>query len=775
MLPADLNDEQRAHFAHEHPTDLDSGPSSPSSAAHASTSTFYNSSRRRSKSASHNRSNASADGSPSSHLLARLVASEEEVREINATLIVTSERLEAESSRANAAERRALDYFHRLRIATENRERAEQESARLREELKLYKLQLENAQKEIFRAQDIIDQVAAQRNEAEAEAARSRTKARKLQEEKLVMLAREEGRMMGYREGLSMGRRIGYDEENFDGDDNGEDLTDDERNDPRARVQLRSSASIRQPPMRAESAPPVRTFETALHAPLPIPSHINPDRSRTPSHENPPFCLRITSIPQPRHGSQDLIPVPRTFLYHPRTNRDMPVPSSPGSVATEIQDNRHIREPEPTPIPPPIRSRDYAYQSSVPAPIQHPRTASITSHTSTHLSQYDLVNKRPGSSLRNEIYLGRAGSGTQPSRPSTRNEHRDDESRHSSRTEAESIVEQWRADSDTATPPRNPPRSFTPSSASHPRRPPNFYYRPREIVTPTPLGDVGEDPVPTESTATQPRPLPSEDSGSQTAARSRSPLEYLRKRFRQRSSSSSTGVPDIVGRTTGKSVPSEPETSHSPSATITAQPELLSPDTANRPLPQDDSQSQPQVIITTHHLHTNMLGHPLHPGQPGSFPIHRSKVPTGIEIKTGIATATANERETATAVATPIHPPTTVPTQTPAVPNPNPSPRSSPDARTRPRPHRRTPPRCTCTPHPHPHPQALPSGIHADADTERVEFTREGGRRGRRDERYDRGRGNGGAVRSGTATTGCDVSRAAASSTNVASAAPRTR
>lgn len=228
-------------------------------------------SRRRSKPASHHRSRSTTDGSSSSHLLARLVSREEEVREINAALVVTSERLEGESSRANAAERRALDYFHRLRIATENRERAEQESARLQEELKLYKLQLDNAQKEIFRAQDIINQVASQRNEAEAEAARARTKARKLQEEKLVMLAREEGRRMGYKEGLSIGRRIGYDEgrgcrltgpsdrpphhplslELHDSDENVlelDDATDEERNDPRSDVQLRSGASIRQQP-----------------------------------------------------------------------------------------------------------------------------------------------------------------------------------------------------------------------------------------------------------------------------------------------------------------------------------------------------------------------------------------------------------------------------------------------------------------------------------------------------------------------------------------------
>lgn len=125
---------------------------------------------------------------------------------------MANDRLETETSRANAAERRALEYFSRLKSTTESKDRSDQEAARLREELKLYKLQLENAQKEIFRAQDIINQVSVQRNEAEADAARARTKARKLQEEKLVMLAREEGRREGYQEGLSKGRRMGFQE-----------------------------------------------------------------------------------------------------------------------------------------------------------------------------------------------------------------------------------------------------------------------------------------------------------------------------------------------------------------------------------------------------------------------------------------------------------------------------------------------------------------------------------------------------------------------------------
>lgn len=64
---------------------------------------------------------------------------------------------------------------------------------------------------------------------------------------------------------------------------------------------------------------------------------------------------------------------------------------------------------------------------------------------------------------------------------------------------------------------------------------------------PTPLEDDGtrtRTPVPTESTATRPHPLP--DDPASHPAPTRSPLDYLRKRFRQRPSSGSSGIPDIV-------------------------------------------------------------------------------------------------------------------------------------------------------------------------------------------------------------------------------------
>ncbi|KAF8550401.1 hypothetical protein OG21DRAFT_1487788 [Imleria badia] len=714
------NNSSRVHLAHEHHHDLDSSPSSPSSG----TPTFFDS-HGRSKLASHQRSPTATDGSRSSHLIARLVSLGEEVREISAATVITTKHLEAETSRANAAERRALRH---LRIATENRERAEQESARLREALELCKLQLENAQKDIFRAQDIIDQgasqrndhrpaqlaivdqqrelmrymsglhdwlardvqdrqaelrgvtarvdqlredlgrlgvgagpgvpipqpqPASQRNEAEAEAARARTKTKKLQEEKLMMLAREEGRRMGYQEGLSRGRRIGYDEGYHDGDEYMPELgaatSDEERNDSRSHVQSCSAASTRQQPMRCEAPPPVHLFETSLHAP-PLPARVytpsHGHRSPSPPRDlDKPETIHPIPIRSPIISSQP-ISVPIDDGWIPRADSRtsyirlppphelrQPTPPSPSSVATEVQDSRATQQSPPTPVSPPVRSRDYAYQTSVPPLSLRRHTPSIASRTSTHISQHDMVNRRPGGSLQNEIYVGRARSESQPSRERTsRNEHRDQDRRHSSRTEVESIAEQWEADDD-ASMPRNSPRSFTPSEVPHLRHPPGF------IVTSPPLGDV--DPqlrrrVPTESAAVRSHPLP--DHPASRPARSRSvivtptPLGEVdnpepRRRIPTESESASqldilqvVSLPSrfprrdlrslsIIAESPVSSIPdinieppSEPETTMSPFATTMG---FLSPDHANQPLPQDAPIAPPHppiLFIRRHHV-----------------------------------------------------------------------------------------------------------------------------------------------------------------------------
>ena len=68
------------------------------------------------------------------------------------------------------------------------------EAAKLSAELGMYKLQLGNAQEEIYKAQDIVCKVEDERDDAVAEATEARDTARRYREEHVVYLAREEGR-----------------------------------------------------------------------------------------------------------------------------------------------------------------------------------------------------------------------------------------------------------------------------------------------------------------------------------------------------------------------------------------------------------------------------------------------------------------------------------------------------------------------------------------------------------------------------------------------------
>ncbi|THG95824.1 hypothetical protein EW026_g5898 [Hermanssonia centrifuga] len=121
-------------------------------------------------------------------------------------------RYKDEVQRAELAESRAKEVILRFKEANDARLAAQQESMRMREELALYKLQLENAQQEIMKGQQMLDAVEAQRHEAEEAAARARTTARKFKEERLMQQAKEEGRMEGVKEGFARGRVLGYEE-----------------------------------------------------------------------------------------------------------------------------------------------------------------------------------------------------------------------------------------------------------------------------------------------------------------------------------------------------------------------------------------------------------------------------------------------------------------------------------------------------------------------------------------------------------------------------------
>jgi len=98
--------------------------------------------------------------------------------------------------RAVEAEQSAVETVERFRGVNNARIQAQQEAVRIGEELRLYKLQLTNAQREIGRVQSILREVEAERDAAQERASDAVGHARRLHEEKMINLAREEGRTL---------------------------------------------------------------------------------------------------------------------------------------------------------------------------------------------------------------------------------------------------------------------------------------------------------------------------------------------------------------------------------------------------------------------------------------------------------------------------------------------------------------------------------------------------------------------------------------------------
>ena len=107
------------------------------------------------------------------------------------------------------AETRVLEIAQRFNAVNEARIQAQAEAATFSAELGMYKLQLANAQQEIDRAQKIVRKVEYERDDAAAEATEARDMARRYREEHIVHLAREEGRKMGYLQGIRHAQ-VGY-------------------------------------------------------------------------------------------------------------------------------------------------------------------------------------------------------------------------------------------------------------------------------------------------------------------------------------------------------------------------------------------------------------------------------------------------------------------------------------------------------------------------------------------------------------------------------------
>ncbi|KAG1766901.1 hypothetical protein EV702DRAFT_783132 [Suillus placidus] len=301
-------------------------------------------------------------------LLRLLVNEEYEAKQTRKVLYTALDRLDAESRRAEEAEVQLAETLERTRSINEARVAAQQEAARAQEELRLYKLQLDNAQREILRAQDVLGVIEAQRDDAEAAAADARSKARRLNEERLVELAREEGRRLGYEEGIRRGRNMGYREGRVIGIDDGRSqmreaaaATFDRLLDAREEADATSVVSHPQP-APVTPMPESRTAPEVLRVSSPISTSLDgrhDSRSRRDSESDSASRMSIPRAPDPI-----VMPV---MVEHPRPRTDP-------SVSSQSSRSR----PQPQPWPMSDRSstrspsiRPVSVQNSVPS-VQHP-------------------------------------------------------------------------------------------------------------------------------------------------------------------------------------------------------------------------------------------------------------------------------------------------------------------------------------------------------------------------------------------------------------------
>ncbi|KAG2740794.1 hypothetical protein P692DRAFT_201872133 [Suillus brevipes Sb2] len=281
---------------------------------------------------------------------------------------------------------------------------SQSEIVRLTEELRLYKDALEQAQKEIFRVQGVMKDVEDRRRDAEESFAKSRTRLRKLMEEKMIEVAREEGRKQGLQEGLEMGKDMG--------DDEGSDSRGDSRdaqNTPRFRQApvSRTSSDQSRPRTptrpRAQSQPQPQHQPQHQHQPQPQPQprpQPQPQPQQRPTHTSsarstmfsPAHALHDfpsdTWIPEADSSLIIRLPPPHE-LQRPRRTPS-PISSSPGTPLRSLPQDPVLMVPEPRSPGAPLYSLP-ASEARTQRTV-HRRASGTESVASTRTSELELLS-----------------------------------------------------------------------------------------------------------------------------------------------------------------------------------------------------------------------------------------------------------------------------------------------------------------------------------------------------------------------------------------------
>jgi hypothetical protein len=325
---------------------------------------------------------------------------EQQSKDLRRMLLTVTEQLKQESQRADDNERRAREAIQRFRAINEARVTAQQDAARANEEIRMYKLQLDYAQKEIFRAQEILESLETQRHDAESSAAKARNVARKLREEGLVDLAREEGHRLGLQEGLSRARRLGFDQARSTPDrrdsrpvqsnpSHVDDREDDVRSPTPTQTQYIAEPHLEPIGETMLNFPP---SPPAASAPNPeVLSH--PEPAPTSPRDLPPIVVRDAQSPSRR---------PRSIIpqdgFIPRAENDSTIRLPPPHGMAQ-----HVASSSPTLVRQPSSSLTLDRQPSMesePLMVRDPGVRHEIvpeSPGSTTISQFELVSDPSGS------------------------------------------------------------------------------------------------------------------------------------------------------------------------------------------------------------------------------------------------------------------------------------------------------------------------------------------------------------------------------------------
>ena len=227
---------------------------------------------------------------------------------------------------------------------------------------RLYKIQLRTAQNEIYKAQDTIEAVDRQRYNAEKEAAKFRSTTRRLNEDILMLAAREEAWKLGLQEGLNRGRS---NEENEYAEEAEEEALDDVDSYDET---ISSTDNNTARPPSIQDRPPSRTHPSPSLIPVQLPS-------------NPP------TVGHSVHPSENIRPLSIRSRHTRPSSRQRAIPSlTPALPDNQSSSSQGIRPPENA-RPVSIRSgytrpssRQHATPSSTQVPLhghQPPPSQSI--------------------------------------------------------------------------------------------------------------------------------------------------------------------------------------------------------------------------------------------------------------------------------------------------------------------------------------------------------------------------------------------------------------